>query len=78
MYSKQGEVGSEKADQKRKNGPGQIGGDRGRRTSQGAGGGRSELENELKAKQTEFEKLRKDSKIRRESESQMKQVSSQI
>ena len=45
------------------------------RLSLGGGGNKTEsMEEQLKAKQMEVEKLRKDLKIRRESEDQMKQV----
>ena len=60
---------------KGKSSPIQIAGDKARRTSQGGAGRKyAELESELQAKQNEVEKLKKDLKIRRESEEQMKQV----
>eukprot|EP00092_Neocalanus_flemingeri_P024537 GFUD01026611.1.p1 GENE.GFUD01026611.1~~GFUD01026611.1.p1 ORF type:complete len:319 (+),score=107.04 GFUD01026611.1:81-1037(+) len=78
LYNKQGEVGSERSDLKGKINTRQIAfvGDKGRRTSQGsAGGGRiSELEKELRDKHHDLENSKKNLKIRRESEDQMKQV----
>ena len=77
MYSKQGDARSDNPGLKGKTGPTQIAGDRdrGRRTSQGGGGNKyADLENEVRAKTHEVEKLKKDLKIRRESEDQMKQV----
>lgn len=77
LYSKQGDAHSDNPGLKMKTGPIQIAGDRdrGRRTSQGGGGNKyADLENELRAKHNEVEKLKKDLKIRRESEDQMKQV----
>lgn len=75
MYSNQIDGRSEIPGVKGKTGPIQITGEKGRRTSHGNTGNKyTELESELRAKHNEVEKLKKDLKIRRESEEQMKQV----
>jgi len=75
LYSNQIEGSCEIPGVKGKSSPIQIAGDKARRTSQGGAGRKyAELESELQAKQNEVEKLKKDLKIRRESEEQMKQV----
>jgi len=74
LYSKQGDTGSDKTELNGMRSREQAG-DKGRRKSQGTGGlSYSELEKQLRSKQSEIEKLKKDLKIRRESEEQMKQV----
>ena len=67
MYSNQAEIPGEKSSRKS---PVKLNG----RLSHGGGGNTESMEEQLKAKQMEVEKLRKDLKIRRESEDQMKQV----
>ena len=71
MYSNQAEIPGEKSSRKSTTSPVKING----RPSHGGGGNKNEsIEEQLKAKQMEVEKLKKDLKIRRESEDQMKQV----
>jgi len=75
LYSNQIEGSCEIPGVKGKSSPIQISGDKARRTSQGGAGRKyAELESELQEKQNQVEKLKKDLKIRRESEEQMKQV----
>jgi len=71
LYSNQAEIPGEKSSRKSTTSPVKMNG----RPSHGGGGNKNEsIEEQLKAKQMEVEKLKKDLKIRRESEDQMKQV----